>query len=169
MKMLYAFLIAATLALAGCEYTAPLNDEHEIDISPNVLGHWQENSTNESDSPDQMIILRASDTEYLVHYIVGADSMYFRAYPINIAGIDCVQLELIGDAKGNPGQAQAKRYHVVRYELVDEQLVISTLNTAIVSTELDSMRKLRRAFSENKNNLDLFHDPGRFSKVLHGQ
>ena len=61
-----------------------------------------------------MMILKYSDTEYLVHYST-KEGLYYRAYPINVGGVPCVQIQVIGNGEGPIGENEKVRYTVVSY------------------------------------------------------
>ena len=170
MKAVALFLIVAGLIAAGCEYQAPLTDEHKLPVDPAVLGLWEPVPDGEvSSDPDRerLVVLEYSATEYLVHYPTDKDGQYFRGYPIKIAGVPCVQIQLIGSATGDV-KKEARTYQVVSYKLSNGELSLTTLNTAVVDKSLKDSAALRRAFEKNKNNHELFVNPGRFRKVAAG-
>lgn len=159
-------VIAFALFIAGCQYLAPLADEHNIAIDPAVIGLWEE--APEGDKPpdpdDRMLILKYSDTEYLVHYPTGKDQMYYRAYPIRVDGIPCVQIQLIGTADGDIKKGKRK-YQVAAYSISNGELEIKTLNTDLVDKDLRDTASIKQAFLKNKDNKDLFRNPGKFRRV----
>jgi hypothetical protein len=65
--------VALVLSFAGCQYLAPLAEGHTVAVDPAVIGLWKE--VPEGDKPpdpdEKMLILKYSDTEYLVHYPIG--------------------------------------------------------------------------------------------------
>ncbi|MBE2213845.1 MAG: hypothetical protein IAE82_08235 [Opitutaceae bacterium] len=158
-----AATVASALLLTGCIYDAPLETRHTTPVDPAVLGVWEAVDPDD-DGPETMVILRFSETEYLVHYPTKpADSMYFRAYAITEAGVPCVQVELLGSHDGLP--TGTGRYQVVSYRLVAGQLEIRTLNDSLVSSELSGRAALREAFKKHARDPDLFTNPGTFKRV----
>jgi hypothetical protein len=109
--------------------------------------------------------LKYSDTEYLVNYPTGKDGMYFRAYPIEVAGVSCVQVRFLGTAKGRADDEVKTPYQVVKYRLEDGGLVLAMLNTDLVSDELETLSELQAAFEKHKGDGELFDEPGRFRRV----
>ena len=157
-------LICVFLA-AACQYDAPLTTAHDIPIDPAILGTWVI-VPSENDDPATLVrIHRFSDTEYAIHYQESELGLYFRAYAINIAGVAAMQLELIGSDESAVGSDAEDRYVVARYSMVNGQLEVSTLNTDLVSDKLADPESLREAFIANKNNPDLFNDPGLFKRL----
>lgn len=168
MKPAIMLVIAVALALsfAGCQYLAPLSEEHNIAIDPSVVGLWEEvpEGDKPSDPDDRMLILKYSDTEYLVHYPTKKDEMYYRAYPVKVAGLNCVQIQLIGTAEGDITRGDRK-YQVVTYSMSKGELEIKTMNTDLIDKNLRDTGSIREAFLNNKDNRDLFRNPGKFRRV----
>ena len=118
MKSVVMLPVLAALLLVGCVYEAPLTKEHKIPVDSAVLGLW-EPIPDEGEEPKQderMMILKYSDTEYLVHYPLGKDGMYYRCYPIKIGDVSCVQLQVIGTEEGPPKTDEKDLFHSGRSE-----------------------------------------------------
>jgi len=132
-----------------------------------LLGLWESipNEGEKSEPIEQMLVLKYSATEYLVQYPTGKDAIYFRAYPIEIAGRKCVQLEIAGYESGPPEESEKKRFDVIAYEVADSTLVVWTLNSDPVKDGLKTTDALARAFRDHKGDKDLFTDPGRYRRV----
>ena len=124
MKCKLALLTIAVLLITGCEYESPLTKEHNIALDSAVLGLWAVIPDNgEEPKPnDRMMILKYSGTEYLIHYPVGKDGVYFRGYPIKIGGVSCVQLQAIGTDDGPPEKDEKDLFHVVSHRLAGAEL-----------------------------------------------
>ncbi len=166
MKLKIIFIIALIFLIAGCEYETSLTDEHVIPVDKAVLGLWEAipEKTGDSGSKEKMMVLKYTDTEYLIHYPTGDEGFYFRGYPIRIGEISCVQIRLIGDSKGGIKTADRK-YHVISYQFVKGELEIKTLNTDMVDKNIIDRNKLKKAFLKNKNKGELFINPVGFKKV----
>jgi len=161
--VLPATVAALALFLAACTYDAPLETGSTIPIDPAVLGTWQAVDPG-NDEPETMVILPFSPHEYLVHYPARSeDGMYFRAYPIKVAGVACVQLELLGTLKGR--ETGRARFQVANYRITDGRLEIRTLNEALVSDELSGTEALRAAFTAKASEAELFTNPGVFTRA----
>jgi hypothetical protein len=154
------------LALVGCWYDAPLTEEHRISIDPSILGKWEiaEDEAQGPEPKDTIMILKFSDTEYMIHYIATADARYYRGYPIEMGGVSCVQLQVIGTPEGLP-ERDAKPFFVVSYQRRGGDLVVKLLNTDLIDNALTESDALRQAFLVHKEDPDLFRDPGRFQRV----
>ncbi len=165
MKNTIAICMLLLLVLTGCWYDEPLTEEHNIPIDPSVLGMWEIASDEEGDdvSKEGMLILKFSDTEYMIHYIADRDGFYYRGYPVNIGGVACVQLEVIGTTDGIVDN-DMKSFYVASYQLTDGDMVIKLLNTDLVDKDLAGCDALRKAFLKHKDNPELFHDPGHFRR-----
>jgi hypothetical protein len=166
MKYIMMFALAVLL-LAGCEYESPFTKEHSIAIDSAVLGLWEPKIDGDEDTAEQdeiMMILKYSDTEYLIHYPTVEDGIYYRGYPIKIGGKSCVQLQVIGTNDGPPKKDETELFYAVSYQLTDSGLEIRTLNTDLVDDELKTTEELRKAFLKHKDNKDLFKDPVVFRK-----
>jgi len=166
MKHATILVIVALLVIVGCDYQVPLTEEHNISIDPSVLGIWE--GVTDGDKPsnpdERMVILKYADTEYLVHYPTGKDGLYFRAYPIKVEGVSCVQIQQIGTADGDIGK-EGRKYHVISYTLSNGNLEITMLNTDLVGKNLPDSTGLRQAFLKHKDSKDLFKNPGKFRRV----
>lgn len=171
MRINAMLLIMSALLLAGCLYESPLIKEHSLAIDTSSLGLWQliPDEGEEADPEEKMMILRYSDTEYMVHYpISGNEVFYYRAYPIKIGNRSYIQIEVIGSEDGpiDPQESDSKEiYHVVSYTLEAGVLTITTLNSNLIDEDLKDSAALMKAFIENQDNKELFNDPGKFRKV----
>lgn len=153
--------------LTGCEYERPLSTERILPVDTPVLGIWEQvpGDGQESRSMERMMILKHSANEYFVHYPLGNDGVYYRAWPIRVGGVACVQLEAIGTKDGPLKAEDVEIYHVVSYRLEGDMLEVRTLNTEVVDDDLKTTEALQKAFVEQRNHPDLFHNPGRFKRV----
>jgi hypothetical protein len=164
MKIIWPVIVLMLLVIAGCEYQEPLSEKQGILIEESALGLWQaEPEKKESVSKDYLIALRISPTEYLVHYNEGSMSMYFRAYPIKVGNVSCLQLQLIGTSSG-PAPKNEPQYHVALYQINGDELSIRMMNTNIVDSKLGSAA-MREAFLKNQADEKLFREPGKFRRV----
>ena len=157
--------MGAVLFLCGCEYEAPLTKKHTTPIDPAVLGLWETLPENSDEEKERMMILKFSSTEYISHYPVRGNAMYFQAYPIKVGGVSCVQLQAIGSNEGPPDQGEKGLYHVASYQLSDAKLEIKLLNEKLVDDELKKSAELTRAFLEHKENKNLFANPVKFRRI----
>ena len=168
MRYIVVLVTVTLLFLAGCKYEAPLTKEHTIPIDLSVLGFWepQTDRTDGSGVDEHMLILKYSETEYVIHYPPGGnDETYYRAYPIKIGGIFCVQLQVIGTDDGMPNKGDKDLFHVVSYELKKGILEIRTLNTDLIDNNLKTTEALVKAFLSHRDNKDLFNNSVKFKQI----
>ena len=165
MKLAGILAIVAFLVIPGCDYLAPLTEEHTIPVDASVLGLWEETPRGDKpSSPDERIlILKYTDTEYLIRYPAGKDGLYFRGYPVKVEGVSCVQIQQIGTADGDI-EKEDRKYQVISYTLSNGELEIRTLNTDL-DKNLPDGAALRGALLKHKDNKDLFNNPGKFRRV----
>ncbi len=70
--------MGAVLFLCGCGYETPLTEKHTTPIDPAVLCLWETVLEDRNEEKERMMILKFSSTEYIIHYPVGENAMYFR-------------------------------------------------------------------------------------------
>jgi preprotein translocase subunit SecD len=163
MKLSTLVTALAALVIGACEYDVPITTDHDIPINRSFLGTW-EAVPQEDDDKIRMQVLEFSDTEYLVHYFEGDESLYFRAYQIKIENTHAIQLELIGDDKESIDHDKNDRFMVASVRLLEGKLEVRTLNTELVSAQLADSQSLKDAFIANIKNPELFNDPGFFRR-----
>ena len=119
------------------------------------------------ETDNRMLILKFSDTEYMVRQPIGDGVIHYRAYPIELGGVRCVQLEAIGDGKGSLGgdDGITAPFQVVSYQVSDGKLVIRTLNEELFPKALKTTEALQEAFLKHKDREDLFGEPEEYRKV----
>jgi len=167
MKRLALLCVCLALLFAGCVYEAPLTTQHAIAVDPALFGYWElvPEPGDKSDQRERVLVLRYSDTEYMLGYESGESMTYFRAYPVNIAGIASVQLEFIGTNDGPVEPREKNRFHVAMYRLTGDKLEVTVLNTDLVKVALTTTDSLQSAFLANTKNEALFHNPGVFRRI----
>jgi len=160
-------VLVLILLIVGCEYESPLTTEHTVAVDSAVIGLWEPlpNEGSKAEEDERMMILKYSNTEFLIHYPIGEDGFYYRAYPIKLGGVSCVQIQVIGTYEGPLKMDETKLFHVVSYQLTDGKLEIRTLNTDLVDTDLKTTDELREAFLKHKDNKDLFDNPETFRRI----
>ena len=93
------------------------------------------------------------------------DSIYFRAYPISVGDVPCVQFEAIGSKEGAVEKDEKKRFHLVAHRLAGDSLEIKLLNTERVDKSLGDSEALLKAFIDHKGAANPFIDAITFKKV----
>jgi hypothetical protein len=168
MKRFLLFLAIILLCVAACEYQEPLSEKQNISIDPALLGLWEPAPEKNEPKPagEWILALKYSDTEYMIHYRTGSDSMYFRAYPLKVGDLFCMQLQLIGNANGPLAKGEPA-YQVASFTLTGDEVTIRMMNTSVVGRGLAGPA-LREAFLKNAKNTDLFREPVKFKRVKKG-
>ena len=160
--------ISLALFLPACEYEAPVAAKQDLPIDSTVLGHWKfvPEKANDSRDPEEMLILKYSQTEYLIFYPSNSKSgMFFRGYPVRIGKTDCVQIQCVGTSRGNI-KPEERKYHLLTYQFSEPgQIVLRILNTDLLDDDLDSTEALEQAFLKHENDPELFCQPGTFRKL----
>lgn len=167
MKTRKFYLLVLLFLLGGCQYEAPLTEEHDIPLDPAVLGAWKYVPGDDEDPATDagLLVMEFSDTEYLIYYHEDDGGLYIRAYGIKIGDIPAVQLKIIGDEGGPIKNDDWEIYNVASYRLINGELEVSTLNTALVDDDLTDSESIRQAFLKHKDDPELFTDPGKFRRV----
>lgn len=103
-SMRYLLWAVLVLALMGCDYKVSLTEKHGIEIDPAVLGLWTliADGDQPPDTTIRLLTLQYSATEYLIHYPISTDGLYYRLYPVKIRGMEYVQTPISGDMDGPP-------------------------------------------------------------------
>ena len=168
-KILTVLFSAVVLLSAGCRYEAPLTEEHVVPVDPKLLGLWEEMRDGDDDEkPNRMLVLKFSDTEYLIHYpMTGDEIMYWRAYPVKVGGVSCVQIQLLSSDDGRPAEGVTRLYQVMGYKIEDGVLGTVPMEEKLVDDDLGTSAEIKEAFLKNKDNKNLFpeSDASFFKKV----
>jgi len=167
MKVFSSILVAALLV--GCVYEEPVFRKEDIPVDTEVLGLWKLTpDKGEEPSDERMVVMKFSDTEYLIHYPVGKDGVYYKGYPVRFEGISCVQLQAIGTSKGPIKKDEKKLFHVVSYRVEEGGIEVRLLNSDLIDDKLKTTEELREAFLKHKDHKELFVDPGKFRRLDKG-
>ena len=169
MKKFLCPLLIAILLTAGCVHEAPLTTEHALAIDSALLGLWELVPGEAKGDPDEdrMVVMRWSDTEYLVQMPLGAEGDFFRAFPAEVGGHALVQAEFLGNYSRDWYPPDKTFYPIITYEMVEGILIISSLNPEVVDVEITDSEALREEFLNNKDRQDLFNPPAHYRRVDH--
>ena len=164
--MMQWVLMAIAVFVGGCQYDYPLVDKSVKPIDKSLLGVWEsvpdEGETNAV--INRALVLPFSDNEYLIQYPVKEkDSLFFRAYLIDIDGLSCLQVQVLGTDQG-PAESSADTYDVVAYQKAGDLLVVDVLNPQVVKKEAGSTEALQQAFLKARTNSVRFNHHARFRK-----
>lgn len=169
MKPISFITALAALLFAGCIYQAPLVKENTIPVQPELIGVWEKVSKEGSERKkrDRILILKFSETEYLIRNPLDGDGICYRAYQIELGGKSCVQLEAIGTDEGAPDWKDdtPRPYLVSSFEVNDDKLVMKWLNRKLVGDDLNTTEALQEAFLKHKDNEELFTDAAEYRKM----
>ena len=75
-----------------------------------------------------------------------------------------MQIKVIGTKGGSLSSGMKEIYHVASFTITNEIMEVRLLNPKVVSTDLKTSEKLRKAFQENINHQELFEGPIRFRR-----
>lgn len=171
MKYSFAILFFVLVGLAGCEYKAPLSEEHVIAIDPLVIGVWErlpdkDESQGEGTKPEdeRVTVQKNSDTEYSVSFPVEGKELRLRAYPIKLGKIACLQLQFTEQFEALT-VTEVRMYAVLSYQLVGGILDVKLLNPELVKDDLKTSEALAEAFIKHQDDPKLFMDVWKFRKV----
>jgi hypothetical protein len=169
MKDFLLLLAVLLLCSAGCQYHEPLSEIQNIPIDQAWLGHWDlvdEKDESQLSAGEWILVLKYSDTEYLIHYHDKSCDEYFRAYPLKVVDINCLQLQLIGDGDGFQKKGEPT-YVVASVTLTGNEATVRMLNSSLVGAKLRGPA-LRAAFLKNAKAPDLFEKPGKLRRAKKG-
>ena len=111
-----------------------------------------------------MLILRYSDTEYLIHSPAEKDGIYYRGYLIEIGGKRYVQLVVLGLEEAPVPDDEDELFHVAAYDLKQGILEVSLLNSKLVNAQLEDAVALRKSFMEHLDDATLFKPHQRYRR-----
>lgn len=161
---LFSMMFSVFMFLCGCEYSVPAG-KPGLPLDNALTGIWEKVPDNEKDKGKiKILVLKYSDTEYLVVYSNDTDALYFRAYPVKIGDMNAVQIQWIGTDKG-PLENKDRKYHIISANLKDNTLEIKILNNSLISKDIKSREELENKILQNIKNPELFRDPGIFLKI----
>lgn len=165
MKALFIALVAAT-GLAGCTYEAPLSTSPIGRISEELIGLWEEVPDSPGEKGGLLSVVPFDDGNLLAVFPVGDDELYFRAWPVKVAGVSAIQLQIVGAAKPEPTpEPSGKNFSVVVYEFDGDDLILKSLNEDLVPPSLTTTAEIVEAFTEHAGDPDLFNNPDRYRRV----
>lgn len=156
-------LIALMIVVVGCEYDSPISKPQGIAVDPAVIGLWTKSSDDQNKPDEKLLVLKFTDTEYLLKYSSDSFDGYFRAYPVKFADNTFVQVQFIGTSQGDI-EPKMRKYHLIKYDLKKDKLSIGMLNSAVVGDGSTSIEDVRKAMIKNIDNPQLFAHSVEFKK-----
>ena len=154
------------LVVTACTYDVPLVADHAVPIDSALLGRWIPEGEAAADAgAERITVLRASETDYLVHHEDDGSSLYFLAWRIELDGVAALQLEVIGSDQRPAGASDPDRFSVVTYRIADGALEVLELNTRLIDKDLPGTGALQEAFRAHRDHPELFTAPTRYRKA----
>ena len=163
------FFILLSLVLIGCDYDVPLTSTSHIPIKNELLGLWEfdPDANKNYNEKFSMLVLKFSDTEYLIRYGKGKDAIFLRAYHLQLDELpDVLQIQAIRFSNEDVAPEDRRVYNIVRYRLKNGVLGIKLLNTEIVGKDCENSEELKGRILSNKSNKELFNNMGIFKKTV---
>ncbi len=150
MKHSVWLLFLAIILTTGCVHETPLTTEHNLAIDPALLGLWELVPGEAKGDPDEdrMVVMRWSDTEYLVQIPLGPEGDFFRAYPVEVGGHSLIQAEYVGNHGKGLYPPEETFFPIITYEIEEGILIAGSLNPKVVDGEIGSI--LRRTTGGSK-------------------
>ena len=146
-------LPAILLLLAGCDYEVPLGQTPAAPADPALSGTWAGQLTDEK--PVSMEI-KISDTDYLVIYTVGSDTLTFNGFEVKANDLNLIQLAMKDNEK--------TLYSFFKYSLTPEGLSVYRLNPEVVSAKCQTAEELLKDINLHRQNPFLFTEPLKFTR-----
>ena len=160
----YFLFLSMVLFIAGCIYEKPFANPDNSPIDEKLLGCWKYSDNNKDKSSIEMLVMKYSDTEYLVRYVTGDNPLYFKAYNVTVGELKAVQIQWIGMEKGILAN-ENRKYNLLKYKLERDSLEIRFINDLLVPKNITDSEKLRSKVIENSKDAKLFNDPGKFERI----
>jgi hypothetical protein len=137
------------LALAACQYEAPITSTPTRKVQEQLLGNWISNDGNEN-----MRVRRLDDSTYVVYY----DGDLFRAYHSDLAETPFASVQ---DLNSND-----RKYAYVIWKVSDDgkRLTLGSINNKIIPKETKGSAAVAALLTKNARNPGLFGEEIEFRK-----
>lgn len=162
MKILLAAVISLVF-LNSCVFEAPFEATAKIPVDAKLLGRW-ELVAEKGENADRMLVLQHAATEYVVVYPVGDKAMFFRAYAVELAGGNYIQVQLTGTAEG-PVKPEDRKYHLLKVGVDGDTLEMRTLEPDVLGKEPADSAQLQARFAKHKDDPKLFGKAAKFRRL----
>jgi hypothetical protein len=156
--------LGSLLLLGSCVFESPFEKEAKIAVDPTLIGRWEQVSDDAKRAPERMLVLKHSDNEYLVEYPMGEKAMFFRAFAVELAGAEFIQIQLIGTADG-PVKPGNRKYHLVKVTVKGDSMEMATIDPDLIGREHADPTQMKAAFNEHKDDPKLFGKPEKFRRL----
>jgi len=151
---------AAGAALAGCEYAVPVAKEPSGKADRALVGVWNRVQAGHT---ERLLVLPMSEKEWLVSLPSNTeDAMFARAWPVRAAGLDLVQLQWIGTARGALPEDD-KIYQLAAWTIEGDTLTVRMVNG--IGVGATSAKDLIRELAAQKDRADFFREPMVYERV----
>jgi hypothetical protein len=150
------------ILLSSCVFEAPFEANAKIPVDPALLGRWEKIS--DDGDAERIRVLQHSDNEYVVEYPVGEKAMVFRAFAVELAGADFIQVQWIGTAAG-PVKDGDRKYHLLKVAVDGETMDMRVINADVLGKEHNDAAAMKDTFEKRKDDPKLFDEPVKFRKV----
>ncbi len=153
--------------LMACDYTVPLVETPEAALDGAWVGLW--GRAREKGEPERLLVLPLNPREYLVVFPAGSpDAMYARACRAKAEGLELIQLNWVGTAKGAvPEDHRTYQYALCARE--GDTLSVRLINSQTVPREVATREAWLRALAEKKDHPELFRETMRFQRESDGK
>jgi hypothetical protein len=137
------------LALAACQYEAPITSTPTRKVQEQLLGNWISN-----DGKENMRVRRLDDSTYVVYY----DGDLFRAYHSDLAETRFASVQDLN--------SHDRKYAYVVWKLSDDgkRLTLGSINNKIIPKETRDSAAAAALLTKNARNPELFGEEIEFRK-----
>ena len=157
------FLFSALLALAGCNYDAPLTDAPTRKTDEHLLGEWVQ-----PEEHDWMIVRPLDDSTYLIAY--GKDRPddrpeLYRAFHSEFASLPFISVQNL-----QPG-SDHRKYTYLTWQLSADgtKLTLRTVNTRVIPEEAGDTAAMQKLVEKNLQTPGLLNEAIVFSRPVRAQ
>lgn len=161
MKTTMWIAAAACAALTGCEYTVPVAKGPSGEADRSLVGVWNRVQAGHS---ERLLVLPVGKSEWLVSLPSNTeDAMFARAWPVRAAGLDLVQLQWLGTARGALPEND-KIYQLAAFSIEGGTLTVRTVNG--VGVGASSPKELIKELEAGKDRADFFREAMVYERAL---
>lgn len=163
MKRLLMCLLPVWL-VGSCVFEEPFESAAKIPTDDRLLGRWEEITADSDAQAKRMLVLPYAKNEYVVAYPTGDSAMYFRAFAVNLAGADYIQVQLIGTAE-KPVAAGDRKFHLLEIAVKGDDMEMRLLKPEVIGKVLKDSAAMKAAFAKHKDDPELFDKPVKFKRI----
>lgn len=154
-KLISIAIALMTLMLSGCSFDFPLSNTPSRDINQKLLGDWKEINVD-----SKLSVLKFLNSEYLVVFKNGWETLYFRGFHSKVDKLDIVNLQLLN----NHHEDYGKYSYFVIDQKNDNEFIVKSINVGFQYP--DSRKLVLRRIKRGIKNGDLYdNDPMTFQRI----